>query len=156
MWVMVAIIGPALLIRLLINIYINKVLIDIDIRKEMIVNALEEFKLFDRVNIVDIDRPEYYPDEFNRMFDIEKYDLFFPQISKEDTCFDSLRNQAFEKILRRKIHIVKPPLTIHLSQIQEQYNINKDKLFEYLPKYSCYILERYATDILKTVNERNV
>lgn len=140
------------------NNYVMKILLDINIRNEMILNTLEEFNISNRVNVVNINRPEYYPDEFNYLFDTNKYDLFFPQVSSEDTCFDIIRNQAFEKILNRKVYVVKPKLTIHLSQIQKQYKINKCRLVEYLPKATCDILEKYpeAANILEIVDERNV
>lgn len=82
--------------------------------------TIQHEQLAQRVQVVPMKRPECVPEEFNHTFPPEKYDLVFPQSQEEHNEFDLLRNQAFPSILKRPIHFVTPPLTLHTTEINQR------------------------------------
>lgn len=118
--------------------YIDKELLPVEIRKKTIVAGLKQFdnRLSDIVNIKIIKRPEYFQNEFNKIFPKEKYDLVFPKSNDEENEFDLLRNKYMGIILGREIHFVEPKLTIHNSEIKNQQK-------KYIPSDVIKILEEY-------------
>lgn len=110
-------------------------------RIEMWEETLRSAGFFDRVKIVEMRRPEYFPDEFNMRFPSNMYQLVFPQAKDERNKFDIIRLSAFREILGRDIATVCPSLTMHTSDIIGKVN-DIDDLKRYIPIGCFSVLSR--------------
>ena len=111
----------------------------IEDRIKMWNKTLKMENLLDRVKVIKILRPEYFPEEFNFKFNIRDYDLVFPYVEDTDSDFDKIRNNAFEKILGRKVNYVYPSFTLHTSSIKKNITHLKDWSI-YVPRGTYEIL----------------
>ena len=108
----------------------------IDERIEMWEKTIYAEGISDRVKVVRILRPEYFPAEFNHQFPPSKYQLVFPETLAEKNKFDTMRNDAFGIILEREVATVKPSLTLHFSDIRKHISDYTD-WEKYVP-IGCY------------------
>jgi mutator protein MutT len=73
--------------------------------------------LTDRVSIIQIKRPELFPNEFNLLFDKSLYDLVFLSSDNETNEFDLIRNDSFKEILNRPVYSINAKIKFHFSEI---------------------------------------
>ena len=89
-------------------------------RTDMLTLMVKEYGLLPYISIDVIARPEYDCNGFNEKYSIEEFDVVFPSINNKDGDFDSCRNENFGEILQRKIFEVKPPITMHFTDIVQK------------------------------------
>lgn len=102
-------------------------------RVDMMQAVLHEYHLTNKISIEVAPRPEYNYSSFNKNYPMEEYDLVFPSVENEEVRFDIIRNEAFEKILSRKVFTVNPEITLHLSSVVKEIN-QHNSIEKYIPK----------------------
>lgn len=103
-------------------------------RKLMIEKALRNAKI-ENVILTEVRRVEYFPSIFNERFRPDEYQLVFPELN---SSFDIRRNEVFEDILKRKIHLVKPELESHSSDAKNKFDnmvYMDDEIMEIYKRY---------------------
>jgi nicotinamide mononucleotide adenylyltransferase len=104
--------------------------------------ALSRLIKENRVDVIDIPRPEYAIDKISERFPADQYQIFFSNIC--DTEFDRERNVIMPEMLNRSIFLVQPSdIVIHNTQLVEDVNMGNLKWADIIPEESLGLFLKY-------------